>query len=215
MKSFEGLNYYEILRIPANSSFIAIKRAYRDALAIYEEDSLATYSLFTDGERENLLKMIEEAFYTLIDENKRSDYNRMLVETGQIDASLLSQKVQKQPTALFETQKTLSVDDLTAKVAGQINGDNIRALIDEVLEKELISGRDLKKIREAFGIEIADIYTITKISVSILKMIEDDQYDTLPAEIYLRFFLKSYAEILQIDSDRIVSGYLKNMSENS
>ncbi|MFC1798740.1 helix-turn-helix domain-containing protein [Thermodesulfobacteriota bacterium] len=213
MKSFDGLNYYDILRIPANSSFIAIKRAYRDALAIYEEDSLSTYSLFADEEREGLLKVIEKAFYTLIDENKRAEYNHMLVDTGQIDASVLTKKTQKTPTALFETQKTLSIDDLTAKVKKKSNDANVRLLVDEVLSKDLISGRDLNTLREAFGVEISEIYAVTKISVTILKMIEDDHHESLPVEIYLRFFLRSYAEILQIDPQRIVDGYLKNMLE--
>ena len=59
MKSFDGLNYYEILQIPLGASYIEIKRAYRDALSIYEEDALATYFLFSDDERDNILKIIE------------------------------------------------------------------------------------------------------------------------------------------------------------
>ena len=65
MKSFDGLNYYQILQIPVNSSFIEIKRAYKEALSIYGEDSLATYSLFLNEERDNILNVIEKAFFTL------------------------------------------------------------------------------------------------------------------------------------------------------
>ena len=43
MKNFDGLNYYEILKIPANSPSFEIKRAYEDALSIYNENSLVTY----------------------------------------------------------------------------------------------------------------------------------------------------------------------------
>jgi cytoskeletal protein RodZ len=45
----------------------------------------------------------------------------------------------------------------------------------------------------------------------MLTMIEENQYDSLPAEVFLKSFLKSYAEILQIDSYRVVEGYLKSM----
>ena len=95
MKSFAGLTYYDILNIPANSSFIEIKRAYRDVLAIYNDDSLATYSLFPSDERDNILRIIEEAFSTLIDEDKRATYDRMIVSSGQVDVSILSRKDKK------------------------------------------------------------------------------------------------------------------------
>jgi len=48
MKNFNDLNYYEMLRVPADASIFELKQAYTDALAIYEPDSLATYSLFPE-----------------------------------------------------------------------------------------------------------------------------------------------------------------------
>jgi cytoskeletal protein RodZ len=63
------------------------------------------------------------------------------------------------------------------------------------------------------AIEIHEIHAITRISRSILQMIEADRYDSLPAEIYLKQFLKSYAEILQISPLAVVEGYLKLMRQ--
>ncbi len=76
----------------------------------------------------------------------------------------------------------------------------------------MISGSDLKKLRKTVGIELSEIDVVTKISVIVLRSIEENQLENLPADIYLKNFLKSYAEILQIDSQRIVDGYLKNIS---
>jgi cytoskeletal protein RodZ len=70
----------------------------------------------------------------------------------------------------------------------------------------------LKKLRKTVGIELSEIDVVTKISVIVLRSIEENQLENLPADIYLKNFLKSYAEILQIDSQRIVDGYLKNIS---
>ena len=76
----------------------------------------------------------------------------------------------------------------------------------------MISGAALKQLREAYGIEIPEIYAITKISGDTLKRIEANQYDHLPAEIYLKQFLTTYADLLQIDSRHVVQGYLKRMA---
>ena len=105
MKYFDGLNYYEILKIPENSSFLEIKQAYRDAVSIYGEDSLVTYSLFSTDEREKILKIIEEAFFTLIDGNKRAAYDRMLVDSGQSDTTFISIQSQKQSEPVFHPGK--------------------------------------------------------------------------------------------------------------
>jgi len=71
MHNFNDLNYYEMLRVPANASVFELKQAYTDALAIYEPDSLATYSLFTEEERQAILKTLETAFRTLTDAAQR------------------------------------------------------------------------------------------------------------------------------------------------
>jgi len=101
MRSFNGLNYYQILKIRPNSSFVEIKRAYQDALAIYREGSLATYSLFSPDDRVQILNAIEKAYITLIDEDKRAAYDRMLAVTAQVENSDLDAKVQNRPIPLF------------------------------------------------------------------------------------------------------------------
>ncbi|MBW1768544.1 MAG: helix-turn-helix domain-containing protein, partial [Deltaproteobacteria bacterium] len=88
---------------------------------------------------------------------------------------------------------------------------DLKEISDEILSKESISGNDLKKVREAMGIELEEIFEITRINISILKSIEDNQFGRLPPIIYLKNFLKSYTEILQIDSKKIIDGYMKNI----
>jgi cytoskeletal protein RodZ len=78
---------------------------------------------------------------------------------------------------------------------------------------EIISGEDLKNLRESQGLELQDIHRITKISPTVLKTIEKDDIANLPPRIYLKSFLKAYAEILQVDTNRIVQGYLKNIGK--
>ncbi len=214
MKTFEGHNYYQILNISVNSSAGEIRRAYREALAVYEEDSLVTYSLFSDEQRAELLQKIEEAFDTLIDDDKRATYNRILIDSGQVQANIFSNQSQRELAALSDGENTLKAKGLNKWVKKKCAEDEIKILINEVLAKDTVSGADLKKIRETYGIQISEIYEITKISSSVLNYIEANQLNDLPAETYLKYFLRSYAEILQIDPQHVVNGYLKYMSEN-
>jgi curved DNA-binding protein CbpA len=211
MKTFEGENYYRILQVPADATAVEIRRAYRDALAIYEEGSIATYSLFSAEQRNILLQAIEKAFDTLINEESRAAYNKTLIDTGQVEASFFSRQDQRKLAAYSDTQSITKEKSLSQWVKNKANTPEIKKLIEEILSREVLSGRDLKQLREAFGIEFSEIYAITKISATVLNMIEADEFDGLPAEIYLKQFLKAYAEILQIDSRQVVSGYLKGM----
>jgi cytoskeletal protein RodZ len=104
------------------------------------------------------------------------------------------------------------VGNLAERVRKKSSEKQVEKLTNEILSKDLISGSDLIQLREAVGVELSEIDVITKISSSVLKSIEEDQFENLPSDIYLKNFLKSYAEVLQIDSQKIVDGYLKNIS---
>lgn len=211
MKSFDGLNYYEILKIPTNSPSFEIKRAYRDALSIYDEDSPVTYSLFSNEERDSILKTIKEAFLTLIDEHKRAAYDTMLSDSEQVDLSITSMRNQKKPVP-FYTGNMTNIDNFAERVRNKSGEKEVEKLLNEILSKDSISGDDVKKLREAFEVEISEINAITRISVSVIKSMEENLIEDLPPDLYLKNFLKLYAETLQIDPQRIIDGYLKNIS---
>lgn len=214
MDRFENLNYYELLEIPVNASSFEIRQAYRNALSIYEEDSMISDSFFTDEERNVILRRIEGAFSTLIDKGQRAVYNREMVDTGAIDVSLLEsgKPKSKGPIPLFSLKKTGGQETLSAKVKDRIRRKDFTEVTESILSKDLISGKDLKKLRKHVGIDIEEIFEMTRISLKVLTAMESDDVASLPQAFYLRNFLKAYAELFKLDSKKVIEGYLKNIA---
>jgi hypothetical protein len=75
---------------------------------------------------------------------------------------------------------------------------------NEIFEKysdDNISGEILKKIREETGLSLKSVTSGTKISSFIISSIESDNYASLPAEIYVKGFLRTYCKTLGLNKD--------------
>ncbi len=71
--------------------------------------------------------------------------------------------------------------------------------------KEL--GEFLKKTREEKGISLKDVQDRTKIRTRYLEAIEKGEFQIVPGEVYLRGFLRSYAESIGLNGFEIVDEY--------
>ena len=54
---------------------------------------------------------------------------------------------------------------------------------------------------------LAEVSRVTRIPVATLEAIEDDHFDDLPGEVFVRGFLKSYAQTVGLGADEIVARY--------
>jgi curved DNA-binding protein CbpA len=213
MRLFEGKTLYEILNLPPCAGLAEIEQAYADAVEMYNEDSLSTYALFTDEERNRILEIIKEAYQTLSSFGKRAEYDQMLISTGQVEAAIFSKKPDASAVEPQETHIPPEPDEKADSAEEALKEEKFTEILDTITERGLVSGEDLRQLREIRGIDIADIFKKTRISKTTLERIEQNQYDDLPAEVFLKSFLRSYAEILRIDSKCIVDGYLKYMGK--
>lgn len=62
--------------------------------------------------------------------------------------------------------------------------------------------------REARGVSMDAIAEGSKISRRYLEALETDRFDTLPAPVFVRGFLREYARIVGLDPDEVVNFYL-------
>jgi flagellar biosynthesis protein FlhG len=76
----------------------------------------------------------------------------------------------------------------------------------------VLSGADLRRIREGRGMSLRHISAVTKIGQRFLEYIEEDRFDFLPAPVYLRGFLQEYARLVGIDQRRTADAYMSRFA---
>ena len=82
------------------------------------------------------------------------------------------------------------------------------------LASEKTVGELLTEARKKDGRTRAEISAVTKIPESSLKYLETDNFDMLPAPVYVMGFLRSYAAELGMDVDYILSKYQVHSGHN-
>lgn len=73
-------------------------------------------------------------------------------------------------------------------------------------------GEQLRKAREAKGLSISDIEKATKIQSRYLEAIENNDFDKLPGDFYVRAFIRQYAQIVGLDGKELLSQYQGEVS---
>ena len=73
-------------------------------------------------------------------------------------------------------------------------------------------GELLRKKREESGHDLHEISNILKIRYKILKAIEDEEFEELPEEVYVKGYIREYSKILNIDPEIAIKAYIQQIS---
>ena len=73
-------------------------------------------------------------------------------------------------------------------------------------------GEILRKRREESGQDLREISKTLKIRYDYLKAIEDDDFKKLPVEVYVKGYIREYADLLKIDPEIAINAYNQQMS---
>jgi cytoskeletal protein RodZ len=68
-------------------------------------------------------------------------------------------------------------------------------------------GTLLKKARDVRRMSLAEVSRVTRIPVTTLESIESDHFDDLPGEVFVRGFLKSYAQAVHMVPEDLLARY--------
>jgi hypothetical protein len=208
MKLFLDQNYYEMLDLKPDASPFEIRHAYKKMYQLYGEDSLASYSFFSPGERKQILLILERAFHTLIQEDTRAQYDRTLIEAGVLRETMRYRELRKSPTPLFGFSRTAENRGVVAETAPPGPNPQACPYLAEIVSRKTITGADLKQIREDMGITLEYIWSRTKVRRGLLRAIEEDRFEQLPSKYHLRQYLTFYVQCLNLDAPSIVERYM-------
>lgn len=238
-KTFEQ-TYYQILELPPNAGQHEVVAAYHKAKLAYSPDSPALYTMFTKEEAQELLKLIEEAFRVLSNQNSRREYDNILLsrtrqptESDLPDFAPLTTEVKEKPLQQVKTQMSaeynlnkpltnsqIPIAHPTAQTipAGFAKSRLSVYEIKDDLEKEIVGntnfdGAYFKKIRSYKNINLEQLSRETRISRSYLAAIEADDFEALPAPVFLRGFVIQLARLLGLDENRAATSYLSRVKK--
>jgi len=68
-------------------------------------------------------------------------------------------------------------------------------------------GSYIKHERELRGVPLEEISRITKIHIRFLEALEDNRFDELPGEVFIKGYIRSYANIIGSDVDEMLNSY--------
>ena len=180
---------YDVLLTHRGASDEELRRAFKRQREIYNHNSLPLTSLVRDTELARSQAVIDEAHDTLLDPLRRRAYDLSTFP----DADEAPAPPDKARDAALEAERALLREELATQLTAQT----------------VFTGPLLRKVRESLGIELKDIATRTKVSVTYLSAIEEERFAELPAFVYLRGFITEVAKYLKLDVTQVTRTYLR------
>lgn len=206
MKTLESQNHYEVLEVTPGARPEEIDRAYRLATAAWGQGSLALYSLFDEADAAAIRERVAQAYEVLSDERARRSYDAKTFDSPPAaepdpapsgrgsDADRSDEDFDEFEIAL---ESALEDGDPGTGEGGDPDYDGAR----------------LRRSRMNRGVELEEIGRITKITLTYLRAIEEEAFDTLPAEVYVRGFVTAYARAIGLDPKRVAASYMPRFEE--
>ncbi|MFI5399800.1 MAG: helix-turn-helix domain-containing protein [SAR324 cluster bacterium] len=287
MNSLKSQNYYDILGVGRHASAEEIRSAYEISRHTFQENSLATYSLFSDQENREILALIAKAFETLFNPESRRAYDAVLQwQEGEPSPAApggrpgvpgtqalappgshgaqpggaapqgaaarappdgdaprrtaaptpggepmrhenprpagAAPAVPPSPAARGAPAPTVSTASpgpplakpaaasAAHKPAPVAHAPAPGAARDELLQAGArFDGATLKRVRQSLGISLEDLAERSKIRRAYLEYIEEEDFQFLPAPVYVKGFVTLVANFLGLPAQRVADDYMQ------
>lgn len=217
MRGIDELDHYELLEISRGATSGEIDRAYRLAQQTYADGSLALYSIFESLDARAIRDRLDEAYRVLADAELRTQYDAMMkIETPvTIDLDSTSSVGQ----ALASRGGDAGDPESGSHASSISSADSFDEAVEEfdALEDDgrgEFDGVRLRRNRMFRGYEIEDISGVTKVNGNHIRNIEAENFSELPADVYVRGFVKAYAQTIGLDPGVVVPSYMARLEQS-
>ena len=75
------------------------------------------------------------------------------------------------------------------------------------IEAALTFGQKLRSERESKGLSLEDVADTTRVGIHLLRALEEDDFDVLPDDVFVKGHLRAYADCLGADPDLVIEAY--------
>jgi len=174
----------ELLGLGKDATMADLHRAYQRARSMWAEDSLATYGLVDEAERDAILARLTLAYERLSRSVGSGSTGTPAPQSG------AAARANTSPDARGEAP---------SREPWQLDGPEATD-----------PGAVLRMHREERGIGLDEVARTTRIRQAILQALEKGDRGPLPAPVYVRGFVIAYAEVVGIeDPEELAHRYLR------
>ena len=175
-------SHHDVLEVERGATDEEIRRAYKRMCAVFDPDNIVTFGLFDQEGLEAARARIDEAYDVLLDPARRRPYEISVFP----DPPEARKKKVEDEVLVGELPPAPSITPETE-----------------------FSGALLRAVRQSQGTSLDQISDRTKVGTNYLRCIEEDEFDKLPAAVYVRGFVAEFAKCLRLDPDQVSQSYLR------
>ena len=215
MRGIDELDHYELLEISRSATSVEIDRGYRMAQQTYADGSLAMYSVFESLDARAIRDRLDEAYRVLADPELRAQYDEIMKAEAPMTIDLGSDTPIEQALR-SNAEQAEQARDARDRSNDSVSPDSFDDVVEEfdAIEEDgsgEFDGVRLRRNRMFRGYEIDDISSVTKVNSTHLRNIEDENFGELPADVYVRGFVKAYAQTIGLDPKVVVPSYMARL----
>lgn len=209
--TLNGQSYYEILELSEDATLQEVERAYLSAKETYSSNSSALYSMFSKEEALELHRLIEEAYNTLSNANLRTAYDNENFNLSFEDNNEAFENSNKKSKTTTDPESTETVKMMNGFILSKFKKDT--SIEDKIKSLDDCSGSFLQKIRTYKNISLEDLSKFSKISKTNILAVENEDFESLPAKVFVRGFVSQIAKLLGLEHSTFTKEYMANFDE--
>jgi flagellar biosynthesis protein FlhG len=175
-------SHHDVLEVERGATDEEIRRAYKRMCGVFDPENLVTFGLFDADGLDVARARIDEAYDVLLDPARRRPYEiSVFPEPPETKA-----KTEQEQAPSGELPPAPSVTPDTE-----------------------FGGALLRAVRESQGTSLDQISERTKVGINYLRCLEDDEFEKLPAAVYVRGFVTEFAKCLKLDPEQVSQSYIR------